>query len=92
MEALGEADRPRLALALRRMLPAVDRRMSRADQRLAVLAERLKGLDPKSPMQRGFVLALSADGKPLTSSAQAESGELLKLQWLDGERRARVED
>jgi exodeoxyribonuclease VII large subunit len=92
MEALGEADRPRLALALRRMLPAVDRRLSRADQRLAVLAERLKGLDPKSPMQRGFVLALTPEGKPLTSAAQAQAGDLLKLQWLDGEHRARVEE
>jgi exodeoxyribonuclease VII large subunit len=91
-EALGDADRPRLALALRRMLPAVARHLASGDQRLAVLTERLKGLDPKAPLHRGFVLALGESGKPLTAAAQAKFGDRLRLQWLDGERSARIED
>lgn len=90
-DGLGEADRPRIALALRRLLPATERRLAKADQRLAVLHERLRGLDPKSPLQRGFVLALDDAGRPILSSEQAAPRTGLQLQWLDGQRRARIE-
>lgn len=91
LDALGDSDRPRLALAQRRMIPAVDRELTRAEGRLALLGERLRGLDPKFPLQRGFVLALAEDGALLSSAARVQAGDRLRLQWLDGEHRAKVE-
>jgi exodeoxyribonuclease VII large subunit len=90
-ELLEEADRPRLAMAARRLAPLAERRLAQADQRLAVLFERLKGLDPKAPLQRGFALALDAEGRPITAAAEVRTGDALRLQWLDGERKARIE-
>ncbi|HJW09659.1 MAG TPA: exodeoxyribonuclease VII large subunit [Holophagaceae bacterium] len=88
----SEADRPRLALAQRRLAPAFDRLLQRRAQGLAVMAERLKGLDPTGPLQRGFVLALSAEGRPVTSCEQLPKDSVLRLRWADGERKAKLED
>jgi exodeoxyribonuclease VII large subunit len=84
----GEADQPRVVEAQRRLGPAVLRTLQRRDQRLAVLAERLQGLDPTGPLQRGFVLALGPDGLPVTRATALPAGARLRLCWRDGERKA----
>jgi exodeoxyribonuclease VII large subunit len=89
--ALGEADRPRLLEARRRLHPAVRSVLQRRDQRLAVLAERLRGLDPANPLRRGFVLALGPDGRPVTRAQALPSGAGLSLRWADGERKATLD-
>jgi exodeoxyribonuclease VII large subunit len=89
--ATGEADRPRLLMAERRLLPATEKRLAASGQRLALLGAKLAGLDPKGPLARGFVLVKDASGQPLTSAAQASVGSAVALQWLDGERKARIE-
>ena len=87
----GEADRPRVIDAQRRLGPALLRSFQRRDQRLAVLAERLQGLDPTGPLQRGFVLALDADGRPVTRAQTLPGGAALRLRWKDGERKATLD-
>jgi len=89
--ATGEPDQPRLLMAQRRLLPAAEKRLASAGQRLALLGAKLEGLDPKGPLARGFVLVKDADGQPLTSAAKAPEGAAVSLQWLDGERKARIE-
>ena len=89
---LGEADRPRLVLGQRRLLPALERRIQTQRHGLDLLQERLRALDPRGPLQRGFVLALDAGGRPVTSATTARRGDQLRLQWLDGERQAEVRD
>jgi exodeoxyribonuclease VII large subunit len=89
---LGEADRPRLALAQRRLAPALERLLQRRAQRLAVTAERLKGLDPTGPLQRGFVLALDEQGRPVTSSKVLPQSAQLNLRWADGARKVELKD
>ena len=88
---LGEADRPRLVEARRRLLPALERRLAAAARRLDVLGARLVGLDPTGPLERGFVLALGEDGRPVTSARALPEGAGLDLRWKDGARRARLE-
>ncbi|WLT30547.1 exodeoxyribonuclease VII large subunit [Geothrix sp. PMB-07] len=90
--AAGELDLPRVREAQRRLTPALQRLLQRREQRLAVLAERLQGLDPTGPLQRGFVLALGPEGRPVTESAQLPAGARLRLRWKDGERKATLDD
>ncbi|HCZ33727.1 MAG TPA: hypothetical protein DHV93_09910, partial [Holophagaceae bacterium] len=89
--AAGDLDLPRVREARRALVPAVLRGIQRRDQRLAVLAERLRGMDPAGPLQRGFVLALDAEGRPVTSAQALPPGAALGLRWADGERKARLE-
>ncbi len=89
--AAGEADLPRVRDAQRRLGPSVLRTLQQRDQRLAVLAERLQGLDPTGPLQRGFVLALGPDGRPVTRAAAFPAGTGLRLRWKDGERKATLD-
>ena len=89
--AAGEADLPRVREAQRRLLPALDRLLEARSRRLAVLRARLEGLDPKGPLQRGFVLVKDETGRPVTSSQRLPSGAPVGLQWLDGERKGRLD-
>lgn len=89
--AAGELDRPRLQDSIRRLEPAVTRLLRRALQRTELLNANLAGLDPKGPLKRGFALVLDAQGRPMTSAASIKSGEVARLQWLDGERTARMD-
>jgi exodeoxyribonuclease VII large subunit len=89
--ATGDLDRPRVLEAQRRLGPATLRVLQRRDQRLAVLAERLQGLDPTRPLHRGFVLALGPDGRPVTRALALPSGTSLRLRWEDGERSATLD-
>ena len=89
--AAGEADLPRVRDAQRRLEPALLRAIQRRDQRLAVLSERLQGLDPTGPLQRGFVLAMGLDGRPVTQAAALPAGASLRLRWKDGERKAKLD-
>ncbi|MBK8572864.1 MAG: exodeoxyribonuclease VII large subunit [Geothrix sp.] len=90
-QVAGEADLPRVRDAQRRLEPALLRALQRRDQRLAVMAERLQGLDPSGPLERGFVLALGPDGRPVTRAEALPAGAGLRLRWKDGERRARLD-
>ena len=89
--ATREMDLPRVREAQRRLAPAVLRGLQRRDQRLAVLAERLRGLDPSGPLLRGFVLALGPDGCPVTRAGALPAGAGLRLRWQDGERKATLD-
>ncbi len=90
-QTTGEMARPRMLEALRRLNPAMENFLSRHHQRLEVLKATLTGLDPTGPLSRGFVLARDDQGRPITSASAATPGELARLQWLDGERTARIE-
>ncbi len=91
-DLIGEADRPRLVLAQRHLLPALEALTRRRAHGLELLQERLKALDPKGPLQRGFVLAMDDHGRPITAAAATKPGDRLRLQWLDGERQADIRE
>lgn len=89
--AIVEADLPRVREAQRRMLPAIQTHLAARGRRLEVLEARLHGLDPKGPLQRGFVLAKDDEGRPVVSAEALPPGAPVRLQWLDGERRGRLD-
>ncbi len=89
---IGDADRPRLAIAARHLLPAMEKRLAAQASRLALESERLDGLDPNAPLERGFVLALDERGKPVISASALPAGASLDLRWADGKRRAELAD
>jgi exodeoxyribonuclease VII large subunit len=89
--ASGDSARLRLREFLRRLAPAIETVLSRRQQRLEVLKANLAGLDPKGPLSRGFVLVRDEQGRPITSASATHPGDMARLQWLDGERTARIE-
>lgn len=89
--AARAADLPRVLEARRRLAPAAAKSLQRREQRLAVLAARLAGLDPRGPLSRGFALVKDASGRPVTSASALPPGAAVALQWLDGERRGSLE-
>ena len=89
--ASGEMVRPRWLDSLRGLIPAMANELSLRQQRLELLKANLTGLDPTGPLARGFVLVRDEAGKPITSASAAPPGAIAKLQWLDGERTARIE-
>jgi exodeoxyribonuclease VII large subunit len=87
----GEADLPRVREAQRRMIPAMNQLLEARKSRLDVLEAWLHGLDPKGPLQRGFALVKDDSGRPVTAAKTLLPGSRITLQWLDGERKGRLE-
>ncbi|MEX2196025.1 MAG: exodeoxyribonuclease VII large subunit [Thermoleophilaceae bacterium] len=91
----GVADRAeRLAPASR---AAALERLGRslADRRAEALAShaaRLSALDPERTLERGYALALGADGEPLTTVDALRGAGRFDLRVSDGEAPARLED
>jgi exodeoxyribonuclease VII large subunit len=74
-----------------RLDSAISKILGQRVQRLGLSSVRLGGLDPESPLDRGFVLALDEKSQPIKSSLGMSPNARLRLRWKDGERRARVE-
>ena len=58
------------------------------ERRLEVdgLQQRLRGLDPRATLRRGFsIVEMVATGRALTSSAQVSAGDELRITVTDGE-------
>ena len=62
----------------------------RRPRELAQLALALAGHDPQRTLERGYVLAQTADGKPLPTAARAREAGELRLRFADGSLPARV--
>jgi len=61
------------------------RRWTLARDSLAPVSRVLPQLDPKRPLERGYVLAKGPDGRALTSRQAAARESLLTLEFRDGE-------
>jgi len=90
--ATREPDLPRIHQARQRLAPAAIRALEARGKRLAVLEARLRGLDPTGPLDRGFVLATDASGRPITTSKALPAGSDLDLRWKDGARKAKLQE
>lgn len=58
--------------------------VARARHKFAVFEAKLTGLNPRSLLQRGFIMATDAAGKVVNSAVHLEPGQLLMLQFADG--------
>ncbi len=77
-EAQRRLDRARLAPAL------VERPLRQGHDRLAALTRVMSQLHPEKPLERGYAIIRSAEGKALTTRAEAAGEALLAIQLRDG--------
>ncbi|MBA4045064.1 MAG: exodeoxyribonuclease VII large subunit [Erythrobacter sp.] len=77
-EAARRLDRARLSPAL------VQRPLAAGTDRLAALTRVMSQLHPEKPLERGYAIIRDAQGKALTTRAEAAQEAVLVLQFRDG--------
>jgi exodeoxyribonuclease VII large subunit len=70
---------------------AAARDLARRREALRQAAVTLRAHDPERTLERGYALAESADGSPVTSAAAAAAVEQVRLRFADGRVGARVD-
>jgi exodeoxyribonuclease VII large subunit len=78
-------------LAGRLAAASPERAVERESQRLLGLWKRLQAASPASVLNRGFAIVRDAAGKPIMRAAEAEAGARVRVEFADGDLRARVE-
>lgn len=68
----------------RRLIRATERCLEKATSRLLTAENRLESVSPLGVMKRGFLMARTKQGKPITSVMQTEVGDMLRLELQDG--------
>ena len=63
---------------------ATRRRVKIERQSLRGLGAQLRALDPQRTLERGFAVIQDESGALVTSAAQAQAGQKLKIMWRDG--------
>ena len=74
-----------------RMRPAIDRRLARAAEGLVALDKLRQSFDPKGPLKRGYAFVHGPDGGLVRSAARLSAGDVVRLEFGDGDRGAVVE-
>jgi len=80
----------RLARLRHRLDAAGRRRRDAAAQRLALVEARLRALDPRQVLSRGYAWIADARGHAVTSVAQLQPGQEITATMADGEAAAQV--
>jgi len=75
----------------KRMRPAVERRLVRAAEGLTALDKLRQSFDPKGPLKRGYAFVHGPDGGLVRSAAQLHGGDVVRLEFGDGDRGAVVD-
>jgi exodeoxyribonuclease VII large subunit len=91
-QVAGESQQRRMQAGAQRLVPALDALLGQRAHRLEVLGARLAPMDPRGPLERGFVLVKDAQGRLVTRAGAADKGAAVELQWLDGSRAAELKD
>ena len=75
-----------------RLQAAMERKLEEARHRLALYAERMKGLSPLDKLSQGYAYAADASGKTLCSVEQVNTGERIRVYVKDGSLLAQVQE
>lgn len=78
------AGRTRIAAIEPRLALGVRRGAERGEARLLRLEDRLRLLDPRLVLRRGYAWLTDAEGRPLTKAAEAQVGMPLQATLMDG--------
>jgi exodeoxyribonuclease VII large subunit len=91
---LGAVDRhARLQQRLAdRCQTAAARGLQQAGARLDLLESRLKALDPRQVLTRGYAWVTDPQGRPIVSAVGLDVGQQVRAVWADGEALAQVTD
>jgi exodeoxyribonuclease VII large subunit len=86
---MGEARLSSRASALARAAEALE---SRRREALRVHAAAIRGHDPERALERGYAIALDAEGRPLSTAAAVREASNFELRMADGDVPARVRE
>ncbi len=87
-----QRQRLRLESAASRGRDAVRRSLGRATTTLEQRATRLRLLDPRRVLGRGYALVRSTDGRVLPSATRVAAGSAVRIQFRDGHASGRIDD
>jgi exodeoxyribonuclease VII large subunit len=90
-EVAGAGISNKLTGLIGRLDSAIRHLLKHQSHTLGIAIATLKGIDPKKPLDMGFVLASGQNGRRIKSSAEAKANDKLRLQWSDGEKWVNVE-
>ncbi|HET7444997.1 MAG TPA: exodeoxyribonuclease VII large subunit [Solirubrobacterales bacterium] len=86
--AAGRAEERRRGAAIER---SAERALQRRRQVLERIALTLRAHDPERTLERGYALAESAAGEPVTTASAAAAAGAVRLRFADGRVRAEIE-
>ncbi len=87
-----EDEDARLSSYMSRMRLAFNSRISLMESALNVLQTRILSADPRRILDRGYALALDAEGRVMKGAAGRTKGDRLSVMFADGTLDCRVED
>ena len=87
-----EDEDARLSSYLTRIKMAVNNRLALMESALNVLEARIKGADPRKILERGYVLAVDADGRVLKDVQGRSKGDRISVLFADGTLECVVEE
>lgn len=82
----------RVGRAQERLRAAPVQRLEREHARLQALALRLRALDPRGVLGRGYAWVEDERGRAVTAALQLAAGQRIRAVWADGSARAEVFD
>jgi exodeoxyribonuclease VII large subunit len=86
--AAGRAEERRRGAAIER---SAERALVRRRQALERIALTLRAHDPERTLERGYALAESVEGEPVTSASAAAAAGAVRLRFADGRVKAEIE-
>lgn len=92
IDALIDSRQFILANASATMGAAMDHLLASQEKRLVVARERLHALSPLAILSRGYAVVQGPDGKVIVSKEDANAGDVVALRFIDGSRRATIEE
>ena len=82
----------RLDARVHRVAPVAKRIVRDADRDLAAVEARVRALDPRRVLERGYSITRAADGRVVRSAAEAAPGGMLVTEVADGTITSRVSE
>ncbi|HKL59937.1 MAG TPA: exodeoxyribonuclease VII large subunit [Sphaerochaeta sp.] len=81
-----------LANASHTMAQTYKDKLEKKDQRVLLATRELQALSPLAILARGYTLVFDSQGKPLHNREEAKVGDHIKLTFIDGSRKALIEE
>jgi len=81
-----------LANAAQNMSQAYKDKLEKSTQRVVLATRELQALSPLAILARGYTLVFDSQGKALHNREEAKVGDHIKLTFIDGSRKALIEE
>jgi exodeoxyribonuclease VII large subunit len=91
-QALLDSKEFLLANAARSLAQQIQSQLSSGESRMQVASQRLAALSPLAILGRGYAVVQHLDGRVIARRADVEEGQAIDIRFVDGKRRARVEE